>query len=355
MLRGASPGTPTSKEPALPAAAAAPFPRLRYMGSKYRLVPALRSVFATLDFDSAVDPFSGSAVVAHALKGMGKRVLAADYLQFAATVARATVENSRARLDDDAVQRLLGPPLDDRDFILRTFRGRFFPADDLRFLDGAWSHLDRMAGHQRDLAVAALCLAAARKQPRGVFTVTGLRYDDGRRGLRLPLRDHFREAVAAYNAVVLDTGQPCRAVASDVFDLDPAGHDLVYLDPPYAPPRDDNCYIKRYHFLEGLSVYWRGCQIMPETATRKLAKRPTRFGSKRTIRLALAELFDRFRASTIVLSYGSNSVPPAADLHAMLARVKGQVEVVELDHRYSFGTHPAAHRRQAREYLFVAR
>ena len=29
--------------------------------------------------------------------------------------------------------------------------------------------------------------------------------------------------------------------------------DLVYLDPPYAPPSDDNDYIKRYHFLEGLS------------------------------------------------------------------------------------------------------
>ncbi|HYY78212.1 MAG TPA: DNA adenine methylase [Actinomycetes bacterium] len=346
MLR---PAAHRPKEPALA------FPRLRYMGSKYRLLPALRAVFATLGFDSALDPFSGSAVVAHALKGMGKRVTASDYLEFAATVARATVENDRVRLGEAAVERLCGPPLDDRDFILRTFRGRFFPDEDLRFLDAAWSHLDRMAGHERDLAIAALCLAAARKQPRGVFTVTGLRYDDGRRGLRLPLRDHFREAAAAYNAAVLDTGRPCRAARADVFDTDPAGHDLVYLDPPYAPPRDDNCYIKRYHFLEGLSVYWRGVEIMEGTATRKLAKRPTRFSSKRTTHAALAELFDRFRGSTIVLSYGSNSLPPAAELHAMLARVKRRVEVHQLDHRYSFGTHAQARRRLASEYLFVAR
>src|SRR5919198_509451 len=227
MLR---PAAHRPKEPALA------FPRLRYMGSKYRLLPALRAVFATLGFDSALDPFSGSAVLAHALKGMGKRVTASDYLEFAATVARATVENDRVRLGEAAVERLCGPPPDDRDFILRTFRGRFFPDEDLRFLDAAWSHLDRMAGHERDLAIAALCLAAARKQPRGVFTVTGLRYDDGRRRLRLPLRDHFREAAAAYNAAVLDTGRPCRAARADVFDTDPAGHDLVYLDPPYAPP-----------------------------------------------------------------------------------------------------------------------
>ena len=35
-----------------------------------------------------------------------------------------------------------------------------------------------------------------------------------------------------------------------------AGADLVYLDPPYAPPRDDNDYLKRYWFLEGLATYW---------------------------------------------------------------------------------------------------
>src|SRR3546814_7444340 len=103
-----------------------------------------------------------------------------------------------------------------------------------------------------------------RRPPRSTRTdtlfpyTTLFRSDDGRRDLHLPLREHFAETAAEYNSVVFDTGQPCRAVQSDVFEIDPVGYDLVYLDPPYAPPKDDNCYIKRYHFLEGLSVYWRG-------------------------------------------------------------------------------------------------
>ena len=63
-----------------------------------------------------------------------------------------------------------------------------------------------MSGHKRDIAIAALVLAAARRQPRGVFTFTDLRYDDGRRDLRLSLREHFRERAAEYNRVVFDSG-----------------------------------------------------------------------------------------------------------------------------------------------------
>ena len=51
--------------------------------------------------------------------------------------------------------------------------------------------------------------------------------------------------------------------------------DLVYLDPPYVPPSDDNCYIKRYHFLEGLSKYWNGEEIMENTKVKKIKKKGT--------------------------------------------------------------------------------
>src|SRR5262249_1492784 len=139
----------------------------------------------------------------------------------------------------------------------------------------------------------------------------------------------------------------------DVFDVDPSGFDVAYLDPPYAPPRDDNCYIKRYHFLEGLAVYWRGQTIMENTRTKKLAKRYTPFSYKRTVVAALQRTFDRFKASTIVLSYSSNAVPDAETIERLLRKAKGSVEVIEIDHRYHFGTHAQAERREAVEYLFV--
>lgn len=331
------------------------YPRLRYMGSKYRVVPHLAGIFADLCFDRALDAFSGSGVVAYALKEMGKEVVANDFLSFPSTVARAVVENQGVLLDRDDVEYLLSRNEDGRDFISRTFAGLYFPADDHSFLDATWSHVDRLVPYKRELAIAALCLAAARKQPRGVFTITDLRYDDGRRTLRAPLRDLFVEAVRDLNRAVFDNGRDNRVTCGDTLALDPDGFDLVYFDPPYAPPRDDSDYIKRYHFLEGLSVYWKGLRIMEHTSTKKIEKRFTPFAYKRTIRNALSELFERFRHSTIVLSYSSNSVPDRDEVYSLLAAVKSNVEVHTVPHRYSFGTHAAARRRVVEEYVFVAR
>lgn len=331
------------------------YPRLRYMGSKYRVVPHLVRLLSQIPFETALDAFSGSGVVAYALKEMGKQVTTNDFLNFPTTVARAVIENPGVCLEQADIDHLLSPNADGRRFIQDKFQGLYFPAEDHAFLDAAWSHLSDLAPYKRDIAIAAMCLAAARKQPRGVFTVTDLRYDDGRRNLRAPLRELFIDAVADYNQVVFDNGRANRAVCGDVFDLDPAGYDLVYLDPPYVPPSDDNCYVKRYHFLEGLSCYWQGLKIMEQTNTKKIEKRYTPFSYKRTIRDALRKLFHQFRGSTIVLSYSSNSVPDENELLELLKGEKSSVEVYAVPHTYSFGTHAAAQRRQVNEYLFVAR
>src|SRR5690349_22549685 len=355
------PGPPSADGP--PAAPGLPevvrravlFPRLRYMGSKYRLIPHLASAFAELGGATALDAFSGSGVVSYLLKACGYQVTANDFLAFPAVIARASVVNQDVTLGAGDIAEICGPPADDRDFIQRTFDGIYYTGADLRFLDSAWSHIDRMSGHRQALAISALVLSAARRQPRGVFTVTGHRYDDGRRDLRLSLREHFTERAAEYNGVVFDSGRSCAAISSDVFDLPPGGYDVVYLDPPYAPPRDDNCYIKRYHFLEGLSGYWRGQALLENTRTRKLPKRYTPFSYTRTVTDALRRMVRQFAGSALVLSYSSNAVPDAATIEGLLREVKRHVEVRVIDHTYAFGTHQAARRRTAREYLFIAR
>jgi len=329
------------------------YPRFRFMGSKYRLAPRLAEVFATLPPGPAIDAFSGSGVVAHTLKAGGRETLANDHLRFTATLAEALVANAHEELSAAEVETLCAPNRDGRDFIARTFDGLYFPRADHEFLDAAWSHVDQLAGAKRALALSALCLAAAQKQPRGVFTVTTPRYDDGRRQFRMSLQELFREAVPRCNAAVIPGA--ARARCGDVFELEPEAA-LAYLDPPYAPPRDDTCYVKRYHFLEGLATYWRGQEIMWETRTRKLRKRHTPFGSKRTVRSALDRLFEHFDASAVlVVSYGSNADLDAGELEALLARHRRTVRRIEIPHRYAFGTHRAAGRRLATEYVFVGR
>ncbi len=332
------------------------YPHMRYMGSKYRLLPTLARVFEEIGGQTALDPFTGSGVVSYLLKAMGFEVTSSDYLNFPVALVQAACVNQSERLTQDDLARIAGGcNSDDRDFISRTYAGRFFTPADLRFLDAAWSQIDQMEGSKRHLAIASLVLAAARKQPRGVFTVTGLRYDDGRASLHMPLDEQFRKCAEAWNDAVFE-GRKCQAAQGDVA-VAPSGADLVYLDPPYAPPRDDNDYVKRYWFLEGLATYWDSgtAPVMAQTKTRKLPKRATPFGSKQTIVSALAATFDKFRDSTLVLSYGSNAVPDLDSLTGMLRDVKGSApEVIELTHRYHFGTHRAATRREAVEYVVVA-
>lgn len=339
------------------ASVAGSYPRLRYMGSKYSLLPDLERVLTDLGGITVADPFSGSGVVSYLAHAMGREVWSSDYLAFPCVLTRAAVANRGVRLGEEDLAELLGPSRDDRSFIHETYGGILFTAEDLRALDSAWSVLASWRGPRRDLAIASLILAAARKQPRGVFTVTSSRYsiyDDGRRHLRMSMREHIREAAADWNRAVCDDGAPARVRRAPV-DEAPRGADVVYLDPPYAPPRDDNDYIKRYWFLEGLADYWSdgSAQVMESTITRKLPKRPTPFGSRRTIEGALESTLERFSDSSLVLSYGSNAVPGLDTLVGMVRDVKGNATVRRIEHRYHFGTARHATRRQAIEYLVI--
>lgn len=324
------------------------------MGSKYRLAPRLVEIFESLPPGPAVDAFSGSGVVAYSLKATGRGVVANDHLTFTSTIAAALVANDGQLLTPADVESICSGNRDGRSFIAETFDGLYFPRTDHEFLDAAWSHVDCLPEGKNELALSALCLAAAWKQPRGVFTITTPRYDDGRRQLRMSLETLFREAVEVFNEAVFEGAEECSAVCGDVFDLPQDGFAVAYFDPPYAPPRDDTCYIKRYHFLEGLATYWQGQEIMWETRTRKLRKRYTPFAYKRTAGAALDDLFGHFSDCALVVSYGSNAAITGQELKQMLRRHRRFVRCIEIPHRYAFGTHGAAKRRQATESIFIA-
>jgi DNA adenine methylase/adenine-specific DNA-methyltransferase len=330
------------------------------MGNKNKLLPWIWENLVDLEFDSALDLFSGTASVGYLFKAMGKRVVTNDFLKFAHDLASATIANDVATLSDQQVAALGRARRGRGTFIEKTFAGIFFTKEDLRFLDVVWSNLGELRDRrQRAVALASLTRACLKRQPRGVFTVNGSNYDDGRRDLRISLAEHFAESVAVFNELVFDNGQEHVALRGDAFAVPPKDLDLVYMDPPYVPRADDNCYIKRYHFLEGLASYWKdsGTEIVETSRVKKIPKRFTPFSYRSTATDAFAQMFRRFGDSTIVLSYSSNGYPDLQTLVALLRRVKRQVDVVRREHRYHFGTHKgvAADRKLVDEYLIIGR
>lgn len=332
------------------------YPELRYMGSKTRLLPWIFETLNTLDFESALDPFSGTGCVSYLMKSMGRRVIASDFLNFTSTVARATVENNQVHLDGKAIKQLLSRTPATHHFIEQTFKGVFYTHEDLRFLDRVSGNIGQLQDpYQQALAYAALFRSCLKRQPRGVFTISGdlSHYDDGRRDLRLSVEEHFLEQIEVYNAAVFDNGRKNSALRSDLFDLPRRKVDLVYLDPPYVPRSDDNCYIKRYHFLEGLSCYWQGLPVDMSTKVRKIAKKYTPFSYRRTAIEAFDRMFAQFAKSTIALSYSSNGFPDLNQLEGLMRKHKSKVQVFEKPHRYHFGTHAGVERAAVTEYLIV--
>jgi DNA adenine methylase len=210
--------------------------------------------------------------------------------------------------------------------------------------------------YKRAIAMSALIRACMKKRPRGIFTYTGFRYDDGRVDLRKTLQEQFLDAVTAMDDAVFDNGKANRSRFGDAMTYRGGKPDLVYIDPPYYSPLPDNEYVRRYHFVEGLARDWSGVEIQKHTQTKKFKSYPTPFSTRKGTADAFNALFRKFRDSILIVSYSSNSIPTMDEMLAILSQHKSHVEVVPVDYRYSFGNQGAKvndNKNEAQEYLFV--
>ncbi len=329
------------------------FPSTRYMGSKSKLLDSIWEVSEEFEFNSVLDLFSGSGVVGYMYKCHGKEVTSNDYMAMAATYAKALIENKDVVLSDRDVERLLNQTENDG-FVERVFKELYFSDEENRLIDNIRTNINRMRSpYKKAIAKAALIRACTKKRPRGIFTYTGQRYNDGRQDLCKTMEEQFREAVIVINDAVFDNGQQCVATWSDSLKLKKRHYDLVYIDPPYFTPQSDNAYVRRYHFVEGLARDWDGVDIQEETKTKKFKSYPTPFSTRDGAEEAFRTIFKKYADSILIVSYSSNSKPTKEEMLALLSEVKENVKVVPVDYTYSFGTRKSVKRNSVQEYLFV--
>ena len=333
------------------------FPGTRFMGSKYRVLPFIWDCVKDLPFKSVIDAFSGSGCVSYMFKQAGKRVISNDFMHFCSHLTTALIENSDIKLNKNDIKVLLSPNNRNNGFISNNFKGLYFTDEENIFLDSARANVDLLKDkYKKSMALAALARACLKRRARGIFTFVGDRYDDGRRDMRMTLREHFEENIEAFNNAVFDNGQQNKACNGDIFGLNQKA-DLVYFDPPYFTPQSDNDYCRRYHFVEGLVRKWDGLVIQEHTKTKKFKKYETPFSAKNTVDKAFDDLFRKFKDSILVVSYSSNSIPSKAGLVELLRKYKNEVIVHQVEHLYSFGTHghKVGHNaNRVLEYIFVA-
>lgn len=333
------------------------YPTTRYMGSKQAILPSILEVASAFQFNSVLDLFSGSGIVGYMFKCHGKQVMSNDFMAMNAMVARALIENNQETLPEKEAQQLLEPAADNDGFVAKTFKDLYFSLEENVLIDDLRANIKKIKNkYQQAIAQSALIRAALKKRPRGIFTYTGERYNDNRKDLQTSFAEHFLLAVQAINGAVFDNGKKNLCRHGDAMTIK-AKPDLVYFDPPYYSPLSDNDYVRRYHFLEGLACDWRGLTIQEHTKTKKFKSYPSPFSSRVGAHEAFDKLFASFKESILMVSYSSNSLPSKEELLSLLAKYKNHVEVISVDHRYSFanqGHKVNDNNNSVSEYIFVA-
>ena len=329
------------------------YPPTRYMGSKEKILPHIRDVADQFKFDSALDLFSGSGVVGYLFKTMGKQVFSNDYMAMNATFSRAMIENNDQTLSDKEIDVLFSKNPEIDSFVQDTFSGLYYSDEENAIVDTVRSNIKKLPNAtKRAIAMSALIRACLKKRARGIFTYTGLRYDDGRADLKMSMAEQIRNAAKLINNAVFDNGRQNKARQGDAM-TNRFKADLVYIDPPYYSPLSDNEYVRRYHFVEGLARSWEGVDMQWHTKTRKFKSYPTPFSSRSGAEDAFDKLFSRLRDSILLVSYSSNSFPTKEEIISMMSKYKQHVEVIDIDHRYSFANQKSGARNEVKEYLFV--
>lgn len=329
------------------------YPPTRYMGSKEKLLPYIQDVASHFKFDTALDLFSGSGVVGYLFKTMGKQVFSNDYMAMSATLSKAMIENNNQTLTEKDIAKLFSLNPKASDFVQKNFSGLYYTDEDNAVIDLVRSNIRNLPNaYKQSIAMAALIRACLKKRARGIFTYTGLRYDDGRADLRMSMEEQIINAASLINAAVFDNGKKNLARQGDAMTTKFSA-DLVYIDPPYYSPFSDNEYVRRYHFVEGLARNWKGVDMQWHTKTRKFKSYPTPFSSRIGASDAFDKLFHRLKDSILLVSYSSNSLPTREEIISLMSKYKDHVEVIDIDYRYSFANQKNDNRNEVQEYLFV--
>lgn len=333
------------------------FPSTRFMGSKEQLLLPLWRAIGQFAPRRVLDLCSGSGVVGYMLKAQGCEVISNDQMAMATTIAEAVISNSTVRLTDDDIDNIAEGVLSDGK-IWGLYGDLYYDRSDIEFLDHARMAVKALSKKKRAIATAALIRACIKRRPRGIFTYTGRRYDDGRKDLRLTLSQHFKVAAGQLNAAVFDNDRKSRVTQIDLSSGFPAADvDVVYLDPPYYSPLSDNHYVRRYHFTEALAKDWKEVRIQEKTKTKKIENYANPFSSELSCAQVIERVLVNYASIPVVLSYSSNSLPSASAIRQIMTRHGRKCELLEVDHRYSFANQSAAKqpvKNQVKELIFVA-
>ena len=314
---------------------------IKYLGSKRRLLDHITSVArAVPGATTAVDLFSGTSRVSHALKAAGFAVHANDYAAYAHVLATCHVQADAERWSDAANVLLAElqqtPPAPG--YVTRTFceEARYFTPENGARIDAIRDEIARRAlpPELEAIALTALLEAADRVDSTTGVQMAYLKQWAPRAHKPLTLRLPAllpRAAGGPSTAHCLEAREAARTLA---------GH-IAYLDPPY----NQHSYLGNYHVWETL-VRWDAPEAYGVARKRRDTRsRASVFNSRRAHADAFAEIVRTLDATTLIVSV-SNEAWLSRDAMLTLLAQRGDVLVLDHDVRRYVGAQIGIHNRR---------
>jgi len=147
-----------------------------YVGSKRRLLAHIWDVLEDneVEFKSAFDAFSGSAMVSLLFKSMGKKVFSNDLLTSSAITAICLLENEEIPISEKDIKFLCNnEPEDVGTFVLDNYNGKFFTEKECKFLDRYRRNVELLCGDKFYCGLEMLNKATLASIPNSNFSVYG--------------------------------------------------------------------------------------------------------------------------------------------------------------------------------------
>jgi len=304
------------------------FPKTRYYGSKKRVLSWIYENLKDLKFNTVLDGFGGTSSVSLLFKAMDKDVTYNDILK------SNTISAKTLLLDKMPIKILEAEKFIDNikpiknEFISKNFKNVFYTDDENEWLDGAIKEIYNV----KDLKIQRLylyCLfqSSLMKRPYNLFHRANLNLrinkDVKRKFGNLstwnkPFQDLMKNSLFELNTLIWDNGKKQKILTAQNIEKINKTFDLVYLDPPYVTDKNkSDTYLKRYHFLEGLSNYDNWIYNIDYKTKIKFYNSNSinkSWEDKNIFKEKLFNLIKKHKNSIVVLSYMTNALPSIKEL-----------------------------------------
>ena len=310
---------------------------IKYLGSKRKLLDWILATIGPAEGRTALDLFSGTARVGHALKGAGFRVIANDHNRYAFHLARTYVAADLEDWREEAAALITElnalPPAAGPFTATYCEQARYLHPKNGARVDAirafiAAADLDPML---ESIALVSLMEAADRVDSTCGVQMAFLKQWAARAHndleLRLPAMLPRADAGPgeAHQLEALDAARALKA-------------DVAYLDPPY----NQHSYLGNYHVWETLC---RG--DFPATYGRAhkrvdVKERKSAFNSKQRCKDALTAVVDALDVEHLVVSFSDEGYLSHDELVALLER-RGAVTSMSQDYKRYVGAQIGIH------------